>query len=355
MRITPLFLAYRILLIVGLCSGLIHADSLVINNLSYADVKIQTIENEHIYFVTSTGNHVHKPLAEVTKINVADEPTFNAAEEAYKARDWSKATDGYDKTMRSTQKPWLGEWASGRLLDSANRSGRFDQAVSAYITVAERSPAAVKNVNLTLPKANSAYLTDGAALLNSAIDKSKNEQTRVLLLKLLIDVYNAKGDSRAAESVLERLVRANANLNPNSSEAHRAQAMLKLKSLRTLLESKEYDKVIVSVEKDGSLFSELSDQVEALLCYADAKAGKFAASKDEDAAKEVSIAYMRVVAHSPASAQAATALFRVASIHETKLNEKATAVKIYQQIAADFAGQEFARQAEQEIKRLSGG
>src|SRR3954447_2404965 len=123
-------------------------DSITVNNVSYADVKISTVKDEKIYFITQTGTEVNKPIAQVSKINLADEPAFNGAEEAYLAKDWDKAATGYEKTFRTTNKGWLKDWCSVRLLESANKAGHFDAAVKAYIALAEKSPAAAKTIQL---------------------------------------------------------------------------------------------------------------------------------------------------------------------------------------------------------------
>src|ERR1041384_6426204 len=88
------------LCIFGIAIANVRADSLVVNTLSYADVRINAVKDGEVYFTTSTGNQVHNPWASVTKMTLADEPAFNSAEEAYAARDFDKATIGYDKTLR---------------------------------------------------------------------------------------------------------------------------------------------------------------------------------------------------------------------------------------------------------------
>ena len=97
-------------------------DSITVNNLPYPDVKINGVKGEEIFFITQTGTEVHKPIANVSKINLADEPAFNLAEEAYFAKDWEKAATGYEKTFRTTNKVWLKDWCSVRLLESANKA-----------------------------------------------------------------------------------------------------------------------------------------------------------------------------------------------------------------------------------------
>ncbi len=98
-----------------------------------------------------------------------------------------------------------------------------------------------------------------------------------------------------------------------------------------------------------------ADQAEALLLQADAKAARNAPNPDPEAWKDVALTYMRAVVIAPApSSTAAQALLKTAAIHETRLNEKATALQIYQQVANDYKGQEAARAAEREIKRIKG-
>src|SRR6266550_3192996 len=326
------------------------ADSVTVNNLAYPYVKISNVKGEEIFFLTQTGTEVHKPIAHVSKINLTDEPAFNAAEEAYLAKDWDKAATGYERTVRTTNKAWLKDWCSVRLLESANKSGHFDAAVKAYIALAEKSPDSAKSIVLNMPKAGSAYINDAIKDLNSGLARTKNEESKSLLLKLLVDLNALKGDSAASDKALQDLAQSRVNLDPNSPEALKAQAMLKVKSLRVALAAKEYDKVISGIEKEASTIIEPADQAEALLIYADAKAGK--AGDDKAGWKDAAVAYMRVAANAPGTPQAATALLKVAAIHETKFGEKDTALKLLRQVAADYKGQEAATEAEAQIKRL---
>jgi hypothetical protein len=332
--------------------ALVIADSITVNNLPYPDVKINGVKGEEIFFVTQTGTEVHKPIVHVSKINLADEPAFNQAEEAYFAKDWDKAATGYERTFRTTNKAWLKDWCSVRLLDSANKAGHFDAAVKAYIALAEKSPDSAKGIQLNMPKAGSAYINDAIKDLNMGIAKTKNEEVKSLLLKLVVDLNALKGDSAASDKALSELAQSRVNLDPNSPEALKAQTMLKLKTIRVALSAKEYDKVISSIEKEAPTIVEPTDQAEALLMYADAKAGK--AGEDKDAWKSVAVAYMRVAANAPGTPQAAAALLKVAAIHETRFGEKDTALKLLRQIAVDYKGQEAANEAETQLKRLGG-
>jgi len=156
--------------------------------------------------------------------------------------------------------------------------------------------------------------------LNTAIARSKNEETKRLLLKLVVDLNALKGDNAAGDKALQDLANAQVAADPNSPEALKAQVMLKLKTMRVALAAKEYDKVIAAVEKEAATIIEPADQTDALLMLADAKAGK--AGEDKNAWKDAAVAYMRVAANAPGTPQAASALLKVANILETRLGEK---------------------------------
>src|SRR4051812_18013285 len=328
------------------------ADSITVNNLPYPDVKVNGVKGEEIFFITQTGTEVHKPIAHVSKINLTDEPALNTAEEAYLKKDWDKAATGYEKTVRTTNKAWLKDWCSVRLLESANKAGRFDAAIKAYIALAEKAPDSAKPIQLNMPKAGSAYINDAIKDLNTGISRTKNEQTKQLLLKLVVDLNALKGDNAAGDKALQDLANTQVALDPNSPEALKAQVMLKLKGIRIALSAKDYEKVISSIEKEAPLIIDPADQADALLMLADAKAGK--AGEDKNAWKDAAVAYVRVSANAPGTPQAASALLKVANILETRLGEKDTAVKLLKQIATDYKGQETATEAENQIKRLGG-
>ena len=274
---------FKLFLMIAGLPALAWADSVTVNNLPYPDVKINAVKGEEIFFITSTGTEVHKPIAHVSKINIADEPALNTAEEAYLRKDWDKAATGYEKTVRTTNKAWLRDWCSVRLLESANKAGRFDAAVKAYIALAEKAPDSAKPIQLNMPKAGSTYINDAIKDLNTAIARSKNEETKRLLLKLVVDLNALKGDNAAGDKALQDLANAQVAADPNSPEALKAQVMLKLKTMRVALAAKEYDKVISTIEKEAATIVEPADQAEALLMYADAKAGK--AGEDKEAWK----------------------------------------------------------------------
>lgn len=334
------------------CPAGLLADTVVVGTLPYTNVNVTSIRGDLVAF-KALDHEITKPLSQVTKLTIDSEPAFNMAEEAFAAQDWVKATAGYERTVRTTQKPWLKDWCAQRLVESANKSNQFDAAVLALATLAERSPETAARISLTMPKADSTFLPEAISAVDAAIGSAKRNETKEVLLKLLRDLYAARNDVKGATDAAERLVQVQAAINPNSPAAQRAAILQRLRALHVALEAKEYDKVIAAVEKDSAGIIDPGDQADALLCLAEAKAGKAGAAADAATWKEVALAYMRVVANAPAgSPQAADALLRTAAIHSAKLGEKNTAIQIYRQIIDEYKGQEAAKSAEAELTKL---
>jgi tetratricopeptide (TPR) repeat protein len=341
-------------LVILLTASPLLADTVWIKTLPGVDGRVQGISNGKLNYETSGGTPRQYPLEDVTALKVDGESNLNAAEEAFKAKDYEKATTAYERAL-SSSKPWVKEWASYRLLKSANESKRFDAAVKAFISLAERSPDAARAVELDLPDKGSKFLDDAIKEIDKAMRATRKEDTRAILAKLLSDVANQKGDTAAAGQALQTMADARIRSNPNSPEALRAKVLLALNTIKQSLAAREYDKVISEIERQAPTITDPADQLQALLMLAQAKEGKAAASTDAEVWKDIAVSYMRVVANAPpGSPQAASALLKVAAIHETKLNEKPTALKLYQRIAADYKDHQAAKDAEKELKRLQG-
>jgi hypothetical protein len=334
------------------CPAALMADTVVVGTLPYTGVTVTGIRNDEVTF-SANGREIAKPLAQVTRLTIDTEPAFNAAEEAFAAQDWDKAMAGYERTVRTTLKSWLKDWCSLRLVEAANKGVRLDLAVTGFVSLAERSPESAARLKLAMPKPDSTYLPEAITAVDAAIGRAKRNETKEVLLRLLGDLYAARNDAKGAADAAARLVEIQAAINPNSPAAQRAAILQKLRGLHVALEAKDYDKVIAVVEKDSAGIVEAADQADALMCLAEARAGKAGGSGDKNTWKEVALAYMRVVAHAPAGTpQAAEALLKTAAIHQAHLDEKNTAIQIYKQVIEEYKGQEPARSAEAELRKL---
>ena len=314
--------------------------------------RITRVEGGHIFF-TASGKETSRELAKVQRILVDGEAALNAAEDAYAASNWSAAVDGYQRTIRSTTKPWLKDWATVRLIDAANKSGRFDAAATAYVAVLLKDPMAAAALKPAMPAERSTYLDTAANDVTTALGtKGINDQQRQALLTFLMDLHRARKDKAAEEKAAAQLDEILAK-DPNNPAAGQAIARRKLLSAAKAIEAKDYRKALAEIDEARDKFTEPAQQADALFYTAVAKQG-LADGKNGDALKDVALAYMRVVAHfknEPGAPHVAESLVRVAQIHE-QLGEPQTAANLYGQVASQFKDDPSAQVARQSLQRL---
>jgi tetratricopeptide (TPR) repeat protein len=330
------------------------ADMLVINRLEYKDCRVNGLEGDAIVFDFS-GRPQKKPISEVTKIVIDNEPAFNNAEALFAQQQWDKATDEYEKAVRATNKAWIKEWCSVRLLEAAKMGGRFDVVVRNYIAVALKTPETARGIALTLPRADSAYLPEAIKAAQAACDAaSANPKAQEVLGKLLVDLYTAKGDAKGAEVATQRLAEFSARANPNSPETIKLLMKVKLAKISTDLAAGKFDEVIKGIEAEAPNIIEPADQINMLWALAEARKGKLGTGGTKDDWKEIAIAYMRVVANGkPADPKVIDSLLKVAEIHATKLDDKPAAQAILKRmIDDDYKGMDAAKDAQKLLDKL---
>ncbi|MGH7176962.1 MAG: hypothetical protein ACREJC_06260, partial [Tepidisphaeraceae bacterium] len=74
--------------------------------LQIKDARISRIENGQIYF-TASGNDTSRDLSRIVRLQIDSEPALNAAEEALFTGKLDQAVNNYQRTVRSTNKPWV--------------------------------------------------------------------------------------------------------------------------------------------------------------------------------------------------------------------------------------------------------
>jgi tetratricopeptide (TPR) repeat protein len=343
-------------------AGALRADTVYIssgggNPVPFTEVKIVKIDAGKLVFRTATGNETSRDVKQVTKMVLDDEPSFNAAEDAFAAGEWDKATDAYQKTIKSTNKPWLADFCTLRLIDSASKSGRFDAAVTGYIAAVLKDPAMADAKKPTLPDAKSTYLDTAAQEINRALADTKLQSVqRQALLSFLLEIQRTRGDTKAAAETMEKLLKISADAGGDPL-AGRALADLKLGMAHMALDEKNYAKVIETINASSAVFLEPDQQADALYCLAEAKYGLASARKDETSLKEAALAYMRVVAHfkdQPGAPFVAESLIEAATILE-QLNQTSDAVSIYEQITVQYPDSPVAGQAKASLERINSG
>ncbi len=344
-------------LVLGHWSFPAHADELWVGSggsgaINVKGAKITRVAGGQIFF-TAGGKETSRELGKVQRILVDGEAALNAAEEAYAAGNWSAAVDGYQRTVRATTKPWLKDWATARLIDAANKSGRFDAAVASYVATLLKDPAAAAALKPAMPAERSTYLDTAVTEVNNALGtKGVTDAQRQALFQFLMDLHRARKDKAAEEKAAEQLDEILAK-DPNNPAAGQAIARRKLMNAAKALEAKDYRKALAEVEAVRDQLTDAAQQADALFYLAEAKYG-LTDTKQPDALKDAALAYMRVVAHfknEPGAPHVAESLVKVAQIHE-QLGEPQTAANLYEQVASQFKDDPAAQVARQSLQRL---
>src|SRR5665213_1775713 len=99
----------------------LRADSLLIqsgtgNPIQLSDAKITGMADGSVLFTTSAGRQTSKSLEQVPQITLDDEPTFTAAEQSFRDGQFPAAIENYLKALQTSQKTWLADRISIRLI-----------------------------------------------------------------------------------------------------------------------------------------------------------------------------------------------------------------------------------------------
>jgi tetratricopeptide (TPR) repeat protein len=345
-----IWLAACWLMVVAARADSINYGGLVVNNIS-----IDKFDGKQIYYRTESGNVDQRVVSDRVKINVNDEPNLDLAEDAFGAANWSDAVDGYMKAIRSTNKPWVRDYASVRLQTAAAKSHRFDAAVAAWVQEVNHDPKWAAAHTPTLPAdSNSTYLRTAVTQLETAAAGAKDDVDKVATIRTFqLQIAKAMHDDQLISdlaSELTALLSQHQTTALNSDDVH-AVVMAQLGLVHVSLDKKDFATAQKKLLQLKGSVVEPADQADWLWCDAQAKAGPIGNDKDAAALKDAELAYMRLVAHFPNSAQAPQALYNTAELMERGGDIK-TALDVCQQIAQDYPGQPVAQQAAAAARRM---
>jgi TolA-binding protein len=124
----------------------------------------------------------------------------------------------------------------------------------------------------------------------------------------------------------------------------------KLDAIAAALARKEYQPAMTEIHMNRPLFADAASQAQALFYLAQAEEGLAAPKNDPQSWQDVALAYMRIVAHFPASPLAPQALLKVAHIEKQQLNDPAAARSLYEQIAAQYPNDPAAAAAKEQLR-----
>jgi TolA-binding protein len=340
------------------------ADTIWKNALKYDGIKIERVEGDDLVFISSSGNETRKKLADITRIAMDDEPALTAAEEAYDGKSYPAAIDGYRKAATASARPWVRQRAALRLIAAGEKANDFGAAAAGFATLATIDPGAAQKAKPAIPADAS------AATLRAAVTDVQNaagatgitpEQQRVLL-NFQVELLTAAHDTDGASAALKQLSALGGSApsapvpgqsSDDTATIARARAEEKLNEARVALAQKNYkhaDEVLLAA---GDGIAAPDQQDEALFMLAECKAGL--AGDDPQALADAGIAYMRVFANFrkvDGAAHIPESLMKTAAIEE-KLQKPDEALRIYNEVAGDYKGTPFARDAAEDAARIS--
>jgi hypothetical protein len=339
-----------------LAAPLTCADTLWIgigrNAIEDDGVKIIQVTGDQMTFVSGSGVQSTKPLSQLPQINLDNETSFNAAENAYAAREYNTAITSYQSVLQnSSEKPWILTRAATRLSQCGKTLNRFDAQVVAYTSLLQTDPAAAAQIKPAEPAAHSADLDAALASITQALGNSQlRDPQKSALYSLQLQIDRAKGDTAGVNTALQQLVALG-----GASDSDKA--LLKLAAAGIAVDSRQYSDAINDIEQNRTLYTEPDQQVDALYILAEARQGADGTKSDPDTLKDQALAYMRVVTFGsrlPDRPHVAASLYQAGLIEE-KLKEPRAAVPLYEQVIRDraFANSPVLSLAQAAVDRLA--
>jgi TolA-binding protein len=339
-------------LALGHCS-LVHADTFSIGTLERRGVTIKDLKGDVLQYDIN-GRTSETQASKVTRLNVVGETPLNDAEEAYAASRWDAAVDAYQRVLRTGSKPWIKDWAAMRLIDAAGKSGRFDAAAAAYVQMLLRQPELAATMKPAMPDAKSTFLTSAVSDVNAALNDPKlTPEQRQALLQYLIELHRARGDQQAALAAYQQLSRI-PGVDESDPAVRQVLADARLSAAGKALGAGNYRQAIAEIEDNKAAFVEPKQQAEALYILAAARAAS--AGTDKTALQDAALAYMRVVTvarNDPAHPHLVESLLKTAELLK-RLDEPASAAKLYQQVVTQYPDDPGAAQARSGLEQLNG-
>jgi tetratricopeptide (TPR) repeat protein len=365
LRRTAATAAVSLVVALACVPGEARADSVWIgsgaNALERKNMKIDGLTAQGLLYRSASVDRVAepKPLKDIYRIAVDDEPALNAAETAFVAEKWDDAVAGYQKSLNTSRKDWVKQYATTRMIAAAEKSGKFPAAVSAYAVLAQRDPDAADAARPDVAKAAKADLPGAINTLKAALAtpglKTPQKQS---LQTFLGQLYVANGQLKEAEAISGKTAApagstvsaapaarditastaaaAPATTPPPAPAANKGQVDLKLQLAQAAIKQKKFQEAIDAIDSVSSSIVEPADQADALFSLAEAKTGL--AGKDPAKLQDAALAYMRVVAHfkgKPDAPHVADSLLRAGTVLE-QAKMLPDALAAYEAVKADY-------------------
>jgi TolA-binding protein len=336
---------------------LLRADSLLIqsgtgNPIQLGDVKITGITEGAVEFTTGGGRQTSKPLEQVPQITLDDEPTFSAAEDSFHTGQFGPAIENYLKALGTTQKPWLADRIGLRLIQAGDKANNYPAAVNGFVALMQRSPTMAVQNKPAIPADKSNMDPAIAALKQAVANPKASADQKTALNNYLVEIYNARGDTKAASATLGQMENSSPTGAAVAAENRVVNADLKLTEARQLFAQRQFGKAAQLLDSNGSLFNDPQQRADALYLLAQCTAAD--TSADPNHLKDAALGYMRVVAvcsQLPGKPHVPESLLAVGKLEE-QMKNSAEASAVYKQITDEFKNSPAAGPATDALARL---
>jgi TolA-binding protein len=328
--------------------------------LERKNMKIEGVTADGLLFRSQSADRAAepKPLKEIAKIQVDNEPVLNTAETAYASSKWDEAATNYQRVISTSRTEWVKHFATLRLIVAAEKSGKFSAAAGAYAALIARDPAAAESAKPEIPKGAKTELPGAINAVKTALSDAKLKPAQKDALQaFLAELYIANGQLKDAEAIgakspttpaptpTRKTENDTTPAPPPAPTINRGQADLKLQLAVAAVKQKKYQEAIDNIESVATSLTEPEQQADALFTIAEAKTGL--AGKDPAKLKDAALAYMRVVAHfknEPSAPHVSEALYKAGEVLEqAKLLPDALAA--YQAVETEFKQSPHAKDA----------
>lgn len=345
------------LFIAVLAAAPARADSINAGGLTTNNITIDRIDGNTIYYKTQSGTSNSKTISDKLKISITDEPSLSMAEDAYGAGQWPEATDGYLKTLQSTNKPWLKDFAALRLMASADKANRFDAGVTAWLAMLARNPAQAAAHKPKFPAdPASTYWKTGMAQLETAATSERDAGRLTSIRALELEVARGMKDDAKVAEIAAMLTKSGNDGTAGAGTAANVQAVVEaqLGLARVAIDKRDFAGADQRLEQIKPSVTDPGQKADWLWLRAEVQAGQLPATGGGLAAvQDAALSYMRLVANCPNSPKVPQALLKTAALLE-RTDDKPTALSVYQEVARDYANQPAGKEAQGNVDRLKG-
>ncbi len=319
-------------------ASLASADRVWIGRLAAQDVQVREVVGDELIYIAGSRER-RTSLDEIVRIELDDEPRFNAAEEAYQGGDWNKAAAQYSDVLgRRGADAWVQRRATFRLVDAAARANLFREAVDGYVALValDAEAAATRQPDPARTGVTPEQVQDAHQRVRTGLSSASEDTTRKTLLSFLLRLDTAAGDAEAASNTVKLLTPLVGETVPADQRDWPTYARIMLSRAELALSTGKPAEAETLINDAGRVFIEPALVADALLKLAKAKEQQ--AGDDKSKLLDAAYAYLRVPAQaSDVEPASASALLAAGDIH-AKLGLSDDADKIYRHLTATYPG-----------------